>query len=57
VLTRITRKQFEAAGLGSAIEPHRVLCSDEMTELVEVEHLAAPREFHGHFWEGLDDRR
>ena len=27
VFTRITRKQFDAAGLGEAIEPHRVICS------------------------------
>ena len=32
VLTRITRNQFEAAGLSNAIEPHLVICSDEMTE-------------------------
>jgi hypothetical protein len=28
VFTRITRKQFEAAGLASAIEPNRVICSE-----------------------------
>ncbi|QCB48671.1 DNA helicase II [Hydrogenophaga sp. PAMC20947] len=37
VFTRITRKQFEMAGLGEAIEPHYVICSDEMTESVDVE--------------------
>ena len=37
VFTRITRKQFEAAGLGEAIEPHYVICSDEMTESVDAE--------------------
>jgi len=37
VLTRITRKQFEAAGLDQAIEPHLVICSDEMLESVEEE--------------------
>ena len=37
VFTRITRKQFEMAGLGEAIEPHYVICSDEMTEAVETE--------------------
>jgi hypothetical protein len=37
VLTRITRKQFDAAGLGDAIEPHYVICSDEMTENVDAE--------------------
>lgn len=37
VFTRITRKQFEAAGLGEAIEPHRVICQDEMFEDVDAE--------------------
>ncbi|MGC4060138.1 MAG: NERD domain-containing protein/DEAD/DEAH box helicase [Aquabacterium sp.] len=37
VLTRITRKQFETAGLDQAIEPHLVICSDEMLETVEEE--------------------
>jgi Nuclease-related domain/UvrD-like helicase C-terminal domain/AAA domain len=37
VLTHITRKQFEAAELHFAIEPHRVICSDEMTATVEAE--------------------
>jgi hypothetical protein len=37
VFTRITRKQFDAAGLGEAIEPHLVICQDEMTESVEPE--------------------
>ncbi len=44
VLTRITRKQFEAAGLGEAIEPHYVICSDEMTE------AADPEEFQQRLW-------
>ena len=39
VLTRITRKQFEAAELGGAIEPHLVICSDEMPESVEAEEF------------------
>ena len=39
VLTRITRKQFETAELHYAIEPHRVICSDEMMEAVEPEEL------------------
>lgn len=39
VLTHITRKQFEAAELQHAIEPHRVICSDEMTESVDAEDL------------------
>jgi len=39
VLTRITRKQFEAAGLGDAIEPHYVICQDEMLETADVEEF------------------
>jgi len=37
VFTHITRRQFEAAGLGQAIEGNRVLCADEMTEATEPE--------------------
>jgi hypothetical protein len=37
VFTHITRRQFEAAGLGQAIEGNRVLCADEMTEAAEPE--------------------
>jgi len=37
VFTRITRKQFESAGLGEAIEPHYVICKDEMEESVDPE--------------------
>ena len=37
VLTHITRRQFEAAELHFAIEPHRVICGDEMTAGVEAE--------------------
>lgn len=37
ILTRITRKQFEDAGLDQAIEAHRVICSDEMVESVDAE--------------------
>jgi hypothetical protein len=37
VFTRITRKQFDTAGLGEAIEPHLVICQDEMVEGVEPE--------------------
>ena len=37
VLTRITRKQFDTAELGQAIEPHLVICSDEMVESVDEE--------------------
>ena len=39
MLTEITRKQFEAAELHHAIEPHRVLCKDEMLESVDAEDL------------------
>lgn len=39
VLTRITRKQFESAQLDQAMEPDRVICSDEMTESVDAEHF------------------
>ena len=37
VFTRITRKQFDAAALGETIEPHRVICQDEMFEDVDAE--------------------
>ena len=36
VFTRITRSQFERAGLGDAIEPHHVICADEMAENVDA---------------------
>jgi len=39
VFTRITRKQFEAAGLGEAIEPHLVICQDEMLETADAEEF------------------
>jgi hypothetical protein len=39
VFTRITRKQFDAAGLGEAIEPHYVICQDEMLETAGVEEF------------------
>jgi hypothetical protein len=41
VLSRITRKQFETAGLGGAIPPHRVICSDEMQEACDAEEFQA----------------
>ncbi|CAM3408533.1 NERD domain-containing protein/DEAD/DEAH box helicase [Polaromonas hydrogenivorans] len=44
VFTRITRKQFDAAGLGEAIEPHYVICQDEMLETAE------PEEFQQRLW-------
>jgi hypothetical protein len=37
VLTRITRKEFEAAGLSEAIDTHHVICQDEMLESVDAE--------------------
>ncbi|MDO8718140.1 MAG: nuclease-related domain-containing protein, partial [Polaromonas sp.] len=44
VFTRITRKQFDAAGLGEAIEPHYVICQDEMLE------TAGAEEFQQRLW-------
>lgn len=37
VLTRITRKGFDDTDLGEVIDPQRVICMDEMTELVDAE--------------------
>jgi hypothetical protein len=39
VLPNITRAQFDKAELAHAIEPHRVVCQDEMGEQVEPEAL------------------
>lgn len=39
VLPNITRAQFDKAELAHAIEPHRVVCQDEMGEHVEPEAL------------------
>ena len=39
VFTRITRKQFDDVGLGDAIEPHYVICQDEMLETTDVEQF------------------
>ena len=44
VLTRITRKQFDTAGLGEAIQPHLVICQDEMLESAE------PEAFQNRLW-------
>jgi hypothetical protein len=44
VFTHITRRQFTASQLDQAIEPHRVVCSDEMTESVDAE------EFQSQLW-------
>jgi hypothetical protein len=45
VFTRITRQQFDDAGLGNAIEPHYVICQDEMLE------TADPEEFQQRLWQ------
>ncbi len=37
VLANISRKQFDSTNLGEVIEPHRVVCQDEMSEAAEVE--------------------
>lgn len=37
VLTNITRKQFESTDLGEVLEPHLVICKDEMVESVDQE--------------------
>jgi hypothetical protein len=39
VLPNITRAQFDKAELHNAIEPHRVVCQDDMLEAVEPEAL------------------
>lgn len=35
VLTNITRSEFDQTDLGEAIEPHHVICKDEMALSVE----------------------
>ncbi len=37
ILSNITRREFERAELDSVIEPHHVICKDEMTESIEAE--------------------
>jgi hypothetical protein len=39
VFTNISRKQFDVAELHHAIEPHRVVCQDEMLESVGAEDM------------------
>lgn len=39
VLTNITRKQFDAAGLGDVIPAHLAICQDEMVPSVDAEAL------------------
>lgn len=45
VLTNISRKTFEAGELDQVLEPHRVICQDEMTESVDAEA------FQSRLWE------
>ncbi|RYX91908.1 MAG: DNA helicase II [Comamonadaceae bacterium] len=45
IFTNITRKQFEDAGLGEAIESRYVICKDEMLESVD------PEEFQKRLWD------
>ena len=45
VLSGITRKQFDSTNLCEVIDPHRVICSDEMTESVD------PEAFQQRLWE------
>jgi hypothetical protein len=44
VFTHITRRQFQAAELDQAIDGHRVVCADEMTESSE------PEAFQSRLW-------
>jgi hypothetical protein len=44
VLTNITRLQFERSGLGQVLQPHLVICKDEMTESADAE------EFQSRLW-------
>ncbi len=37
VLTRIKRKEFEAAGFGDVVDTDSVICADEMTESIDPE--------------------
>lgn len=37
VLANISRRIFESSGLCEVVEPHRVICQDEMTESVDAE--------------------
>jgi len=44
VLTNITRRQFDSSGLREVLQPHLVICKDEMTDSVETE------EFQSRLW-------
>lgn len=52
VFTNLTRKQFTEGELGQIMEPHRVLCSDEMLPSVQAKDLQSrlwdmfPHQFH-----------
>lgn len=54
VLSNITRRDFEKAELDGVIEPHHVICKDEMTESVDAEAFQQRLwemftvRFHGH---------
>lgn len=37
VFTNLTRRRFEASGLGEVVAPHLAICQDEMIESVEAE--------------------
>ena len=37
VLTNITRHQFSTLGTGDILQPHLVICKDEMTESADAE--------------------
>lgn len=53
VLTHISRRQFEASGLHEAIDGHRVICFDEMTDVTLAEAFQErlwamfPKAMHG----------
>jgi len=44
VLTEITRRMFERSGLAEVMQPHLVICKDEMTESADAE------EFQSRLW-------
>ncbi|MGG6294979.1 DEAD/DEAH box helicase [Leptolyngbya sp. AN02str] len=44
ILTNLTRKQFDSADMGAVLEPHLVICQDEMYEDVD------PLEFQERLW-------
>ena len=44
VLSNITRNQFESSGLADILQPHLIICKDEMSESVEAE------EFQSRLW-------